>query len=257
MPELHVAAYFGDLPVLIQRLLTDDPNTRSMNGNTPLMSAFYKKQKDAYKLLIRHGADPNLLNDDGEDVLSMILSKNSGEEWLYFAIHHGAKPHPLRHQGLLVWLVKQHALGPFEKILRLSPEMVDDTDIDGNTPLHMVLRHVSLFPVKKVMIDLLLRHGADVSQRNRWGLSPLEMLRQMYSHARNDLVQRERLFIFLQKFHEQKNAVWLYTVARVLQTKGRPGEWVALRLDEATPPVLEEVVCRLNPSLVQELARML
>lgn len=52
-----------------------------------------------------------------------------------------------------------------------------------------------------------------------------------------------------------QNAVWLYSVARVLQDTRRPA------LFTATPviknEVLEHVVCRMNPSLVQELSQML
>ena len=259
MPALHVAAYFGNVEVLQQRLLTDDPNMRSMNNTTALMSALFKRQKEAFQILIEHGADPNLLNDDGHDILSLIMTHNNEpSDWIGFAIQKGAIPHPVRHKGLLVWVIRNHTLAMMERILRVSPYMVDDTDEHDQTPLHIVLGHISSAPLKEIMVHLLLRHGADVTRKDNIGLSPRDILDQRIHNAvsRKDTLQQKRLQKFSRRFQQQENAVWLYSVARVLQDTKRPQEFQAVAC-LSTPFVLQHVVCVMNPSLIQELSRML
>ena len=282
MPELHTAAYFGNVELLIRILRTESPNTRSMNGNTALMSAFFKRQKEAYLLLIQHGADPNLVDDVDKDVLSMVLSKNEErdeEEWLFFVLKHGAKPDPVRHRGLLVGATKNHSLTLFHAILHASPHMVDDTDENGSTPLHLVFRRVFLFPIKKTMVSLLLRHGADVGAKDQWGQTPLDLVTQYYYNTGIECPQRKSYEKLLQTLVHAENSAWLYSVARVLQARGREAEFEALPL--ALPlalsmpvavdskekennsnhwervSILQHVVSRMDPSVMQELALML
>ena len=273
MPELHTAAYFGNVELLTQLLRTEDPNTRSMNGNTALMSAFYKRQKDAYRLLIEHGADPNLVDDNGNDVLSMVLSKesrNGDEDWLLFVLKHGARPDLVRHRGLLVGAIKNHSLRLFHAILTASPHMVDDTDEDGNTPLHLVCRRVFVFPLKKTMVSLLLRHGADVGAVDKWGMTPRNVVELYYRNSAVDSSLQKSYGKLLHTLIEAENSVWLYSVARVLQARGREAEFEAKPLakplvvdskekvnESQGVSILQRVVCGMDPSLIQELALML
>lgn len=274
MPELHTAAYFGDTERLKAILQTENPNTRSMNGNTALMSAFFKRQKDAYLLLIQHGADPNLVDDDGRDVLGMVLSKNENrdeEEWLFFVLKHGARPDPVRHGGLLVRATKNYSLNLFHAILTASPDMVDDTDENDSTPLHLVFRRVFLFPVKKTMVSLLLRHGADVGAVDQWGQTPLDLAEQYFCNTGVEGPLRKSYENLVKTLVHAKNTAWLYSVARVLQARGRSAEFEALPVSVALPSmhchhkeeeservsVVQHVVCTLNPSLIQDLALLL
>jgi hypothetical protein len=275
MPELHTAAYFGDIERLQVILQTENPNTRSMNGNTALMSAFFKRQKEAYLLLIQHGADPNLVDDDGRDVLGMVLSKNENrdeEEWLFFVLKHGVTPDPVRHRRLLVGATKNYSLKLFHAILHASSHMVEDTDENGSTPLHLVFRRVFLFPIKKTMVSLLLRHGADVGAKDQWGQTPLDLVTQFYDNTGVECPQRKLYENLLQTLVHAKNSVWLYSVARVLQARGRDAEFEAkplakpLAIPLAMPlavdskekvSILQRVVSRMDPSVMQELALML
>jgi hypothetical protein len=248
------------------------------------MSAFYKRQKDAYRLLIEHGADPNLVDDNGNDVLSMVLSKesrNGDEDWLLFVLKHGARPDLVRHRGLLVGAIKNHSLRLFHAILTASPHMVDDTDEDGNTPLHLVCRRVFVFPIKKTMVSLLLRHGADVGAVDKWGMTPRNVVELYYRNSAVDSSLQKSYGKLLHTLVQAENSVWLYSVARVLQVRGR-AEFEAQPLAKplakplekplAQPlvvdskekinesegvSILQRVVCGMDPSLIQELALML
>jgi hypothetical protein len=248
MPEIHVAAYFGHVPALQQRLKTDDPNTRAMNGTTPLMSAMFKQQMDCFELLIQHGADPNLCDDDGMDVLSYVMKKDI-QPWLLYVLKKGSKPHPQRHRGLLIWAIQHDTMGLVHKILQISPSMVDDVDTEGRTVLHAVIRYRHLISVRDAMVALLLRKGADPLAQDGYGRTPMELV---FHHEKNDPLKRQLI--------NAQNAMWLFSVARVLQDTRRAQPWTPIFHDSPTTlpnVVLEHVVCRMNPSLVQELARML
>lgn len=255
MPELHTAAYLGDLTMLRQRLAIDNPNARAMHGTTALMSAYYQKQEKAYSLLIQHGADPNLMDHDGHDILSLIMTRNKGYEWLPFVLRTGSVPDPVRHKGLLTGVLRRGvSLCFFGAILRASPAMVDDVDEDGCTPLHLVLRRVSLMPIKTVMVSLLLEKGADVSAKDKRGMTARDIIQKIPA----SYTVRHSI---LHKLVNAENAVWLFSVARVLQAKDRDGEFEAIPVTDLgtgqKAQVLHHVVCKLNPSLVQEIAMML
>jgi len=246
MPEIHAAAYMGDVVALQERLKTEDPNYRAMGGITPLMSAVFKKQREAYEVLIRHGADPNRCDDNGQDVLSYVMDRDM-REWLGLVLRTGTRPHPQRHRGFLVWAIRNESLSFVERILRISPEMIVDVDTENNSVLHVAIRYRYVVPVRDAMVGLLLRKGADPLAINVHGRKPMDEV--VYSQS------NESLRVRLQK---AENAVWLFCVARVLQDNRRAEPFHAIPTrDMKKNEVLDYVICKMNPSLVQELSEML
>ena len=246
MPEIHAAAYMGDLATLQERLKTEDPNLRAMDGITPLMSAVFKEQREAYRMLIRHGADPNLCDDHGQDVLSYVMNRNM-REWLGFLLLTGTRPDPQRHRGFLVWAIRNESLSFVERVLRVSPGMVVDTDTDHNSVLHVAIRYRRIVPVRDAMVGLLLRKGADPLAVNTYGQTPLEGVPKI---PQNESLRR--------RLKHAENAVWLFSVSRVMQDNRRTEPFHAIPTrDMKKNEVLEYVVCRMNPSLVQELSYLL
>jgi len=264
MPELHVAAYFGDLELLKERLKTDDPNLRAMVGTTALMSAFFKNQFDAYRLLIQHGADPNLVNDHGEDILSLMIShgEQTQYQWIDLLVKTGSIPHPVRHRGLLLLMMRHGRLAVFHNILRASPSMVDDVDDLGRTALHVaVLTYIAGGLTRKTMVSLLLKYGADVGRRDSNGETPRDLLDSMYHYVDRNTDIGVRYIELRKKLTDAANSQWLYAVSRVLQTKNRDAEFCAEPIhsneEDSSKKVVQRVVCQLTPSLIQELAMMM
>jgi ankyrin repeat protein len=252
MPEIHVAAYMGDVQALQKHLKTDSPNLRAMNGITPLMSALFKRQQQTYQLLVQHGADPNLADDDGQDTLSYVMNKDM-QSWLAFVIQMGSKPDPVRHRGLLVWVTRYQPRSLVETILRISPGMIADVDDRRNGVLHTAIRHRRLVPDRDAMVAYLLQRGADPLALDRQGRSPLQQLLSYNNHKEN--VPLESML------RNAQNAV-----ARVLQDPRRPSLFTVMRRERKIPledthrvveEVLGHVVCCMNPSLVQEISQML
>ncbi len=66
---LHWLCLEGDTAVIDRILGADlDVNVQNALGNTPLMEAAAQGRWDLAKVLVRHGADPELRNHDGEDL---------------------------------------------------------------------------------------------------------------------------------------------------------------------------------------------
>ena len=87
---LHSAAASCSLE--IARLLLDhgaDPNLKQQGGFTPLHTASHNGQIEMADLLLTHGADINLVNDAGETALQIALNSNKGE-MTAFLREHGA-----------------------------------------------------------------------------------------------------------------------------------------------------------------------
>ena len=97
---------------------------------------------DVLKLLLEHGADPNLHFADGFTALLQLLRRKQGEYMraLTVLLDYGADPN-IAHAGT------------------------------GNTPLMIATLDLNVDLVK-----LLLEHGADVTQVDREGKSVLDML---------------------------------------------------------------------------------
>ena len=57
----------------------DNLNARDSNGFTPLMLAALKNRAGTCRLLLKAGADPNLVNFNGEDALVIATTAQSAE----------------------------------------------------------------------------------------------------------------------------------------------------------------------------------
>lgn len=86
------AAGQGDVET-IDRLVERgvDVNSRGRGGATPLLKAFFSKNREGYLALLRHGANPNLLDDTGKAVANQAVEEKD-PFWLAEALKHGANP---------------------------------------------------------------------------------------------------------------------------------------------------------------------
>uniref|UniRef100_A0ABD2X5A0 Uncharacterized protein n=1 Tax=Trichogramma kaykai TaxID=54128 RepID=A0ABD2X5A0_9HYME len=121
-------------------------NDQDLNGNTPLHVAAYFRQPLVTEILLRKGANPNMVNYDECTPLHLIC----------------------KNQNIDVDLVKT--------FIEISKEIQQTVQLDigdkiGDTPLHLAVKYKNL-----EVVELLLRNGANPNLINEGGLTPLHII---------------------------------------------------------------------------------
>lgn len=135
---LQIAVYSGHLEVTKLLLDTDiDLNYQSDNNGTALHEAILRENCDILKLLLERGANPNLLNKNGNTVLTFAL-----------------------------WNIKN---------VEVIKVLINSSDIDVNIPDAWGMTPLFLSAGKGdfQVVDLLLKHGASNDTATSAGFTPL------------------------------------------------------------------------------------
>jgi len=140
---LHLAAENGDLDIV--KLLVKhgaDINVVDSDGNTPLALTAFKGWLEIVHFLIENGADVNIKNDNGDTALHMVARGYGGYEDIF-------------------WYQTFNVLA--DKIRN-----VDARNKDEETPLHIVAEWGFLDGVKT-----LIKRGANIKLKDAYGYTPL------------------------------------------------------------------------------------
>lgn len=132
-------------------------------GETPLMAAAQTGDAEAVTILLARGADPKILEREGETALSLALEYNHPE---IAAL--------LRQNGAKATILDAASGGDIESVrahLKTDPKALNTKDVLGYSPLY----HAAEMG-KTDVVAVLLAAGAnanDFSGNNGWGYSPL------------------------------------------------------------------------------------
>jgi ankyrin repeat protein len=143
---LTAAVYNNDKPNarIIEALLVHKADTRASNylGLPPLHLSVHKANKVAVELLLKHGADVEIRDREGNTPLCLM---SGGKEIIQLLLDHKANPNAQNNAG--------------------------------NTPLHTAVNRTvgNNASSQKEAAELLINRGADVNIRNREGLTPLNL----------------------------------------------------------------------------------
>ena len=150
-----------DIELLIQ--LGADPNQRTSDGGSLLMTAVLSDARRSLTTLARHGVDINARDEDGNSALLHAVHQ-SRDECIKYLLKIGADVNAQNKHGdtALLLAVHWHSSVP-DLILQYKPN-VNIADIDGNTPL---MKAVEGAPLNRV--EAILDRGADVKARNKEG----------------------------------------------------------------------------------------
>ena len=154
---IHLAARAGSVEI-VQKLLRIDPsllNVKTKNGDTPVVYACMGAHLKVVKTLINAGADLNMKAQDGGTVLMIVatLEDSENDDW--------AHDDEIRSTIM-------------EAILVARPDLVNATDSDGTTAMHLAAG----FGISRC-VETLLKYGADITLRDADGNTPLQLLMDM------------------------------------------------------------------------------
>ena len=181
-----------DILVMAQTLLKcgADVNSRNKGHETPLLLAMRHNTPDLVQILLEHGADPNSEYKEGKTPLHVLLGPQI--KYPFRTYYHQAdyilviaqlllerdadvNARDNNHKTPLHLALQRQAFNIARFLLEqgANPNMENG---EGDTPLHTLLLERNNGDDHDVPIfDLLLKHGADTSARNKNQANPLDL----------------------------------------------------------------------------------
>ena len=174
---LHAAAAKGDVPAIDKLAGTGAPiDARDSNGRTPLHVAIFLHHGEAARALLRHGANPNALDAQRYDIVT-IAAVADDVEMLKLALAGGCKatnitsPYDgtaliaaahLGHDAVVRTLIAAKA--PLDHVNNLGWTAVIESIVLGDGGK----RHIAT-------LEALVKAGANVNLADRAGATPLTL----------------------------------------------------------------------------------
>lgn len=174
---IHIAAASGSVPP-VSKLMTymliakgADINAKTKEGYTPLHSAAASGNVETIRLLLSRGASPDLKDAEGLTPLA-LAEKRQQTEAADFLKKFDPKALAAPSTDELFMAAEVGDLANVKKILEKFPEEISAREgRSGNTLLHVASSNADT-----AMVDFLLSRGADVTEANSFGRTPLEAI---------------------------------------------------------------------------------
>jgi uncharacterized protein len=177
---LHAAAAKGDVAE-IERLIADGerPNLQDSNSRTPLHVAVYRKHHAAARALLRLGADPNALDAQRYDIVTIAVAQND-IEMLTLVLEGGASARNITTPTDGTALMTAAHLGNVDavQILIAHKAPLDHVNARGWTALHEAVVLGNGGANHLATVALLIKAGADPEIKDRNGATALTYARQ-------------------------------------------------------------------------------
>ena len=177
---LHAAAAKGDVAELELLVANGERvNIQDSNSRTPLHVAVYRKHHAAARALLRLGANPNALDAQRYDILT-IAAVHNDIEMLNIALEGGANPRNVTTFSDGTALGAAAHLGHVEvvRILITNKAPLDHVNGRGWTALHEAVVLGNGGPNHVATVEALVKAGADSDIKDRQGATPLTYARQ-------------------------------------------------------------------------------
>ncbi|KAK2736981.1 37s ribosomal protein rsm22 [Colletotrichum kahawae] len=180
-PVLAIAAYMGHYEV-VDRLLSRKADINATDGScrTPLSLAARKGHGRIVQLLLQQDADTEL-SDSKDGGTPLAFAAACGHHQVVgLLLEKGANIEAKDFESKAVIFHAIHARS--SESLRLLLNWGADTNValSGETPLFYAIRHTNVEAV-----DLLVRYGARISMKNKFGELPLQYARDQLAHPTN------------------------------------------------------------------------
>ncbi len=174
---LHVAAATGDVGAIERGIgAGEKPDVTDRNGRTPLHVAVFMHKGDVARALLRRGADPNALDAQRYDIITIAAVAND-VEMLKLAIEGGCRATNITSPYDGTALIAAAHLGHAE-VVRLLIAAKAPLDHVNNLGWTALIESIVLGNGGKNHTDTLealVRAGANVNIADRGGTSPLKL----------------------------------------------------------------------------------
>ncbi|MDA1191103.1 MAG: sigma-70 family RNA polymerase sigma factor [Candidatus Poribacteria bacterium] len=180
--DIWLAATLGDTDAIAARLDADPDavNATDDEGAVPLFHAAHNLHRDAIRLLVARGANPNAVCPDGQTPLSTAILHSwdeGGDEAVRLLLDAGAEPD----------FNDCCSLGMTDRVReRLEADAtLAHPGSEGWTPLHEAARWGH-----SEVVELLIQHGADVNAVDEYSGAPLKVALHHSHEAVADILRQ-------------------------------------------------------------------
>lgn len=167
-------------------------NTQGHCYQTPLHLSVSKNLTTVTELLLQHGADPNMADEQGKTVFDSLYGNKECLRTIQILAKHGLKLDEPRGPKRIIPLFSMFKdMKGYDNdldVFKLDPYVSDwnVTDEDGNTILNLMIN--AHFASEPKFISELVRLGCDPRKKNKDGLEPLHKLSHFYHVHKADKV---------------------------------------------------------------------
>lgn len=144
-------------------------------SNEQVIKLVYRKDFDALRQAVAHGANLNAVDEDGRTpLMHAVLATDADSAMVRFLVANGANPNAAdtgQEWTALHFATRDQKL-PVVQALLDAGSVVDAEDSFGNTPLW---RCVMAANPNSELVRLLIGKGADPRKKNRQGASPRDI----------------------------------------------------------------------------------
>ena len=175
---LHYACQKGRVDKVTCLLIEGrDVNEKDKEGRTPLYEASKKGHVEVVKMLVDRGADCNMTDRDGEMPLLKAIEKEDAE-MVQVLLNANADVATVQNGTTPLHEAACHGSTTLVEILLANNAPVNMRDYKyGGTPLHDACESCDCphhkYTCALDVIDMLVRHGAELESSNKYGRTPL------------------------------------------------------------------------------------
>jgi ankyrin repeat protein len=210
--QLVLAAEKGDVKAIDDFVKKGvDVNAKGRHNVTPLLRSLLAKNKEGFASLLKHGADPNSLDDRGTAVMNWAAME-ADSFWLAQALKHGGKPN-------LVNVGNRYSPGDTPMIYAVLEQRTENAklliaagaDVNHKNKAGQVLLVRAGERPAYGIVYALLEAGADYHQKD---LNGLDLVR--FISGRNEES--------IPPFYREEQAPWYFKTVEWLRKKGEKVE---------------------------------
>lgn len=188
--ELHIACLEGNIKDVKKFLSTIDVNSKSIDGNTPLIMTTVQninKHKNRYsiiKLLLDSGADMYAENSKAITFMQGCIVQGDYKSIEYALVKRNFDVHKKTIMGetpilSAAYSKARHNTKMFDFLVEKAGSNLHDVDIDGNNCLHVACEQ----PGNIRMIKHLLKKYSEyfsLEDKNKYGQTPVQLITRLW-----------------------------------------------------------------------------